>query len=276
MHRARPVPPPGPPRRAAPPPHRSYRRWLWLAAGIGAFAAVVVISGVFIIKRVETGRWEVPEAQDFVRIVRLEKRGPSKTIFLERHAIALVPGLDDAPRGISSVVANAGNKAVKLPGWKGSEAGWKKVVKCVRDLFAPFDVEVTDQRPAHDDFVLVVVGGTAKNIGAKNTKVSGLAPFNGGVIPKPIVFAFSAAVKNDVRATCETIGMEVAHAYGLDHGYECKDVMTYLGGCGAKRFVDKDVRCGEGKPRPCEGGAATQNSFRHLVDVLGARPATGK
>jgi len=237
------------------------------------FAAAVVVAGVFIIKRVETGHWQVPNTEDFVRIVKLKPRGPSKTIFLERRPIELRPGVDDAPAGVSSVVANAANKPVKLPGWKGSAAGWKKVVKCVRDLFAPFDVAVTDERPAHDDFVLVVVGGKGTDIGSKSKHVSGLAPFNGEVIAKPVVFAFSAAVKHDVRATCETIGMEVAHAYGLDHGYECKDVMTYLGGCGAKKFVDKDVRCGEGKPRTCEGGAVTQNSFRHLVDVLGARPA---
>ena len=40
---------------------------------------------------------------------------------------------------------------------------------------------------------------------------------------------------------------------------------------GAKKFVDKAVRCGEKDVRPCAGGKATQNSYRHLVDVLGAR-----
>jgi len=64
------------------------------------------------------------------------------------------------------------------------------------------------------------------------------------VIARPIVFAFSAQLGNRVRDVCETIGMEVAHAYGLDHGYLCSDVMTYLQPCGAKRFVDKDIRCG--------------------------------
>jgi hypothetical protein len=48
--------------------------------------------------------------------------------------------------------------------------------------------------------------------------------------------------------------------------------MTYMKPCGAKRFVDKEVRCGEGKPRDCVGGAPTQSSFRRLLQVLGARP----
>jgi hypothetical protein len=84
------------------------------------------------------------------------------------------------------------------------------------------------------------------------------------------VFAFSGATGNDVEQTCETIAMEVGHSYGLDHEYLCKDVMTYLRGCGAKRFVDETVPCGEAKKRACETGGTTQNSYRHLLDVLGA------
>ena len=60
-----------------------------------------------------------------------------------------------------------------------------------------------------------------------------------------------------------------AHAYGLDHGYLCKDTMTYLSGCGNKSFVDKDVRCGEKKARDCADGKPTQNSYRRLLSVLG-------
>ncbi|MBA3817991.1 MAG: hypothetical protein H0X17_03800 [Deltaproteobacteria bacterium] len=253
------------------PTPRSHRRWLIIAAVVGVFAATVVIAGLTIINRVETGTWQVPDTDDFVRVVKRQERGPSKTIFLERAPIGLRPGIDDAPAGISSVLASARNQPTRLAGWKGSRATWKKVVTCVSALFSPFDVVVTDQRPTHEDFVLVVVGGRASDIGAKDRRIGGLAPFSGAVIPKPVVFAFSTALNHDVRAICETIGMEVAHAYGLDHGYDCKDVMTYLGPCGAKRFVDKAVRCGEKKARDCEGGAPTQNSYQQLVRVLGAK-----
>ena len=143
----------------------------------------------------------------------------------------------------------------------------------MKDLFSPFDVVVTDQQPTHRDYVLVVVGGRPSDIAMKSKHVGGLAPFNGQVIPRPVVFAFSAQLNHNVRAICETIGMEVAHAYGLDHGYLCKDVMTYLTGCGAKTFVDKDVPCGEKTKRTCEGGAPTQNSYQWLMRVLGARPS---
>jgi hypothetical protein len=241
-----------------------------IASTIGVLA-LAVIAGVMIGNRVETGKWEIPEADNFVRVLKGGSRPPSKIIFLERAPIELRPGLDDAAAGLSSVLAGARNKPTKLPGWKGGAAAWKRVTACVASLFEPFDVTVTDKRPRDDDFVLVAVGGRPADIGFKDKRVGGLAPFNGEIIPRPVVFAFSATLGHDVRAVCETIGMEVAHAYGLDHGFDCKDVMTYLPACGAKKFVDKTVKCGEKKVRPCEGGAPTQNSFRHLVNVLGAK-----
>ncbi|MBA3499229.1 MAG: hypothetical protein H0T65_02590, partial [Deltaproteobacteria bacterium] len=246
-------------------------RWLIIGAFVGAFAAIVVVAGVTIINRIETGRWEVPDKGDFMRVASGRPRPASKTIFLARQPLELVPGVDDAPRGVSSVLANAANKPMKLPGWKGNNATWSKLVACVREQFHPFDVTVTDERPLHEDFVLVAVGGKPADLGIKDKRIGGLAPFNGEVIPVPVVYAFSAALRHDVRAICETIAMEVAHAYGLDHGYECKDVMTYLTGCGAKKFVDKEVRCGEKKARDCEGGTPTQNSYKHLISVLGSR-----
>jgi hypothetical protein len=63
----------------------------------------------------------------------------------------------------------------------------------------------------------------------------------------------------------------VGHAYGLDHSNVCKDIMSYGAGCGAKQFLDRPVRCGEHDERDCAGGAATQNSYAHLLAILGPR-----
>jgi hypothetical protein len=232
---------------------------------------ISVIAAVVVSVRVEEGEWRVPEKQDFVRIARRFDNKPSKVIFLERRGVELEPGDDYAAGGVSSVLANAGNKPVKTRAFSGGDAKWKSVMTCVKKMFAPFAVEVTDQRPRHDDFMMVVVGGKPADIGVTDGHhVSGLAPFNGQVIPRAVVFAFASTVQNEPRAVCETIAMEVAHAYGLDHAYLCKDVMTYLRGCGAKNFVDADAPCGESKKRACEGGAKTQNSYRRLIDALGA------
>jgi hypothetical protein len=235
---------------------------------IGAIVAVAVSI------RVESGTWRMPEKDDFVRIARRLDHRPSKTIFLERRAIDLTPGEDDAAKGISSVLANASNKPARTTAWSGGDKKWKSLVACVQKLFSPFDVVVTDTRPTDANFLMVAVGGKPADIGMKDGHhVAGLAPFNGGVIPRAVVFAFAATNNNDVQAVCETIGMEVAHAYGLDHEYLCKDVMTYLQSCGKKSFVDASASCGEAKKRACEGGALTQNSYQVLLSVLGAAPA---
>lgn len=233
--------------------------------------AIGVVTAVAVSIRVETGQWRMPTRGDFVRIARRFDNRPSKTIYLERGRVDLRPGEDDAARGISSVLANATNKPARSKGWSGGNAKWQQLVACVNEMFAPFDVVVTDERPQHDKFMMVVVGGKPADIGITSSHhISGLAPFHGGVIPRAVVFAFSETSNNNVRQTCETIAMEVAHAYGLDHEYLCEDVMTYLRDCGDKSFVDKDAPCGEDKPRKCEGGAPTQNSYRRLVQVLGA------
>lgn len=251
------------------------RRWIWIVAF--AFALVVgSVVGVVIATRVKTGKWEAPSVGAMIEVITPEApAGPSKIIYLNKDKVTITPGIDDAPRGVSSVaMALHPEGPVTLPGWKGSKKGWTQLVACVKSLFAPFDVVVTDERPAGDDFLMVAVGGKPRDLGSKDKRVSGLAPFNGGVIPKAVVYGFSAATRHDVRVTCETIAMEVAHAYGLDHAYLCKDVMTYLPGCKKRTFVDQDAPCGEKKKRACHGGAPTQNSYRRLVSVLGAaRPA---
>jgi hypothetical protein len=257
-----------------------------------------------IVLRLESGEWQVPDLDDMQRIVLRTPAPPARTIFLERRPIVIYPGDNDSARAVSSVLGNVREKAAakaaaapaaataapskkapapkpapdptrpaKLPGWKGTDQAWNQVVKCVANLFAPFNVTVTDRPPPQgEDYVLAVVGGRPTDLGITDGHVGGLAPFNGAVIAKPVVFAFSAQLGNAVTQVCETIGMEVAHAYGLDHGYLCSDVMTYLRPCGPKKFVDKDIRCGEGKARDCEGGVPTQNSFRRLMQVLGPRP----
>ena len=226
-----------------------------------------------------TGTWQAPKIADVVNVVKsepiiLEDPNPtSRVIFLERGKVPLTPGRDRAVDGISSVLISGKNAPVTTSGFTGSTKTWGQIRTCVKTMFKPFAVQITDVRPTDtDNFAMVIVGGTAKEIGVNDSKIGGLAPFSSAVIGRPIVFAFSTALRNNVRTVCETIAMEVAHAYGLDHSFLCKDVMTYLSGCGAKSFVDKNLRCGEKKARDCQNGQPTQNSFQHLLKILG--PAT--
>ena len=201
---------------------------------------------------------------------------PSRIVYLNREGVTLVPGDEQASRNRSTIVRRAGVGTVKIPGFSGSQRAWRRVLRCVQDKFAPFDVIVTDRRPVHtDNYVMAVFGGTARLLGrshraAKGT--GGLAPFNGQSIPRSTAFVFTKTLHNDVRQICETAAMEVAHTYGLDHSYACKDLMTYRPRCGPRQFLNQDVRCGEAKPRPCAGGAKTQNAYARLAELLGLRP----
>ena len=272
---------------------------------VGVLGVLVAgtIGGLLIGKRVQTGEWKLPTRRDLTKIgdaVRGREPEPPpvpRVIYLHKGPIVLTGGDDDARARISSVVQTAGAhthdhggeeelgakpelvahhagdppRTVTLRGFRGSASAWKKIRTCVVGLFKPFDVTVTDIEPAPGTpYVMVVVGGRPKDIGHTG-KVGGLAPYSGEVIPGAVVFAFADQLGNRTRATCEVIGMEVAHAFGLDHEHECKDVMTYLSGCGNKAFRDLDARCGESKARDCADGAPTQNSYQRLMAALGPR-----
>jgi hypothetical protein len=268
-------------------------RALAIAAGGIAVLGIGTVVGLLVGNRLKTGTWSVPTGNDLIRIDRIEEAGPPRVIYLHRGPITLTGGDDDAARRMSSVVASAGRhshhqsveaaagqgpapdlpRVVMLRGFRGTTRSWTSITRCVAKLFSPFDVQVTDvEPPAGTPYVMAVVGGRPKDVGHPH-RVGGLAPFNGNLVPGAVVFAFADELRNDTRATCEVISMEVAHAFGLDHAHACPDVMTYLQGCGKKAFRDIDAECGEKKPRPCHGGARTQNSYRHLLEVLGPRKA---
>ena len=206
---------------------------------------------------------------------RAQLRGPSKTIYLNREGATLLPGADDAATNRSSIVKNAGFKRMVVPGYNGSDRGWQALSRCIAQRFAPYGVRVTDRRPVGDgDYIMAVVGGSARELGydAKEARgIGGLAPFHGGPIGGAVVFVFTETLKNRLEDSCDTAAMEIAHAYGLDHAFHCRDVMTYKKRCGTRRFVDEDMRCGEDEPRDCTGGANTQNSHQRLLAVLGPR-----
>jgi hypothetical protein len=193
-------------------------------------------------------------------------------IYLNRFGGTYTCGNDDSATNRSSVVC--GSDAGDIGGFSGSDNQWNFVRDCVSDMFAPFNVYVTDIEPTGVDYVEAVVGGVPQDAGMPNG-VGGVAPFTCGVIPNGIVYAFSDVYGNDMQGVCETVAQEVAHAFGLDHQFMCEDPMTYLGGCGAKSFQDVYSQCGEFEPRECQctgtdNDSAVQNSVQEMLTLLGA------
>ncbi len=195
------------------------------------------------------------------------------TVYLDRHGGRIAGGVDDAAGRRSWIAASAPGGGVTIPAWAGGEARWQKMVACVRAGFGPLAIEIVDDQPAASDYTLIMVGGTPDLIGYGDS-VAGVAPSGGGVLRGAVGYVFSANLDSEVDATCESALHEIGHTLGLDHTFACGDLMSYEA-CGAKRFVDADVPCGESEARACDGGGRTQNSWRMLVEGVGFAPGKG-
>jgi MYXO-CTERM domain-containing protein len=160
-----------------------------------------------------------------------------------------------------------------------ADAEWAQVMQCMRELYSPYAIEVTDVVPAgglsHNQGI---IAGKPSNIGW--TGIGGVAP---GTSCNPrdnvISFTFSNIYGGADRIfnICSVAGQETAHAYGLDHAYAfsdgrsaCPDPMSYRSECGGQRFFRNDnATCGEFAARPCQCGGF-QNSHLKILAIFGA------
>jgi MYXO-CTERM domain-containing protein len=159
---------------------------------------------------------------------------------------------------------------------------WNAMMQCLREVYSPFDVEVTDVKPPPGvSHHVAIAAGVPTEIGRGND-ILGIAPLAGDCGPQDNVISFSFANAhrfNDpqrVYSLCWTVAQESAHAFGLDHSYSyqdgrsaCNDPMTYRTDCGGQRFFrNEPANCGEYEPRTCQCGG-TQNTHIKLVNVFG-------
>ena len=187
-------------------------------------------------------------------------------VYMNRDGGTFTVGANDARTNRSSIP----NQTTTIAPWQVSDTGWQDVMSCVREIWAPYNVVITDQDPGNVPHFESVVAGHPNDVGMANG-VGGVSPFtsNCSVIDNSIVFTFAEVYGSNYRAICETAAQEIAHSFGLDHEYLCEDPMTYLGGCGAKTFQNTAAPCGEDGPRECACGGTTQNSVQMLLDRIG-------
>jgi hypothetical protein len=192
----------------------------------------------------------------------------SKVIYLNHLGVTLTPGEDDSTTQHSSII---GGTAV-VPPWNTSQATWNATVACMQDMFARFDVTVTDQDPGATPHIEAVFGGSPQDIGM-GQGVGGVSPFTEdcGIIENSIVFTFTDVFPDDAQTVCEVMSQEVAHSYGLDHEMLASDPMTYLQYNGNRSFKDQTVSCGEYQNRPCGIGGSTCRANQNSVQLLYAR-----
>jgi len=157
---------------------------------------------------------------------------------------------------------------------------WAAVMQCMREVYSPYGVTVTDQKPSGGvSYTMAILAGKANQVGL-GPGILGIAPVSGDCSPKDNVISFSFA--NDhggadrVNNLCWTVAQETAHAFGLDHSYQfsdgtsaCNDPMTYRFDCGGQKFFrNKAASCGEDEVRPCACGGS-QNAHIKLRGVFG-------
>lgn len=191
-------------------------------------------------------------------------------VVLSRHGDRLYAGPDHARFGLSSVLARSGIATLEIPAYRGSNARFHAMKRCVRDRFDGYAVNVLTEAPAKGDYMVVHIGGHPEMFGMKDT-IQGLAPHTGRLIPNAPVFVFDHAKPNSTDL-CDVVAHEVGHAIGLDHTRLCTDIMSY-GDCGKKSFRDHEAHCGEYDNRACVDGHETQNSARMLEEHVGRREA---
>jgi MYXO-CTERM domain-containing protein len=218
------------------------------------------------------------------RVAMRAAAGEPVVIYLNRRGGTYSAGRDDSRENRSSVL----NQSITIAPWNVSDSEWNKVMSCMRSVWSPFNVVITDQDPGTAPHYESIMAGRPADIGAKNG-VLGIAPFlsNCGIIPNAVAYTF-AQYHSDVglsaQDVCETAAQEVAHAFGVDHELLPADPMTYLRYNGKRSFRDQNADCGENRPRECglvamgyapcsdqgvAGNPSKQNSFRALIERLG-------
>jgi uncharacterized protein (TIGR03382 family) len=203
-------------------------------------------------------------------------RAQSRVIYLNRDGAILRPGDNDAIHQVSSIVA----EPIEHDGWDVDDDYWAATVSCIAELYAPFDVKVTDQDPGDVPHVEVMFGGSPGDLGLPDN-VAGVSPFTTdcAIIENSVVFAFTDILPDDdPRMVCEVTSQEIAHSFGLDHEMLPSDPMTYLDYVGDRKFQDRMASCGEYADRTCGVNGVTcrqrQNSVALLQQRLGVRGAS--
>jgi uncharacterized protein (TIGR03382 family) len=197
----------------------------------------------------------------------------SRTIYAHHTGGVLSPGVDDSRADHSALV----QAPTDMPGWDVDDARWAETMACLREIWSPFNIEVTDVDPQDTPHIEVWIGGTPDLIGMP-ANVGGISPMrlDCSVIENSVVFAFPDVLSDDPRIICEATSQEIGHSFGLDHELLPSDPMTYLPYDGERTFQDQTVACGEHTPRPCGLSGhecrADQNSVAILLDRVG--PAT--
>ncbi len=232
------------------------------------------------------------------------------TLYLNRciGGCQIAPGDDDMTQTPIKSLAAPSNLTL-AEATDVTEQEWQQIVQCVKEVYSPLNIKVTDQKPAAGtSYSGVVFSGTDADKSFPKF-MTGSPGVTGGFAFVPgncsanirgvaYVFADNQTVNvfaNDqgptntlsarVNSLCATIAQETAHSFGLDHSFEyvddkasaCNDPMSYETDCGGQRFFrNRAARCGVSggidgsEPGPRDCKCGfSQNTHLHLLNLFG-------
>lgn len=198
----------------------------------------------------------------------------SKIIFVNRctGGCVITKGSNSSIDNTSGTPMGTAGEVFTLSEFSHSEATWQALMQCVRELYSPYDVVVTDVDPGNVPHHEAIAAGNDFEIGWSAGGVSGVVS---SCVPTDNVISFSFLNQfspNNINSMCLVVGQESGHSFGMpDHLFDCTDPMTYLGSCGRAYFRNKSMPCGEfalGSP-PCACGGVRVNSHVMLSEAFG-------
>lgn len=197
--------------------------------------------------------------------------------------------INDARQHISTYITPGPHIVTEyknVNGEKGAlaDAEWNAVVQCIKEIYSPFNIVVTDQKPTGTgNYTEAIIAGDSADVGL-SAQILGVAPAHTSCEPNDNAMSYTFAnnayffgdAQRRIWELCSTAGQESAHHFGLDHAYEffdktsaCNDPMTYRTDCGGQKFFrNKRAKCGEMAARACKCGS-TQNSHQQLISIFG-------
>lgn len=189
------------------------------------------------------------------------------------NGCAVSRGSDSSINDSSSIAS----QDTTMSAWSHGQEAWDEVIECVKERFAPFDIQVTTDDPGTASHFEIMVGGTSFELSPSIMDAGGIAPTISCNAQRNNNLAFVFAGQTADRGyLCNAIVHEAGHIYGLSHSLDARDPMTYMQLNQPKAWTNAEQMCGTNPAQRqacrCFQSTNLQNSFRYLKEVFGLAP----
>lgn len=189
---------------------------------------------------------------------------------------------NDARTHQSTIPTGAAGTTYSMTAFKHGDDVWNQVMTCLKEVYSPYNVMITDVQPAPGvAYNENIVAGAPTEI-AYNPASGGVSPVTGDCSPFSYVMSYSFAntYGPDPYTICYVAAQETGHSYGMaDHSWSflsdnrsaCSDPMSYRQNClsrGQRFFRNEAATCGDFSQEPCN--CSGMNSHLKLISALGA------